>query len=396
MSRYLERARDFLFPLGIPLSWLQLAGERKRFLAAIAGVTFAVTLMMFQMGIFVAIFEKVVYPHRAMRADLAMTSRDYNNLFSNNQFTIRRLEQALAAEGVADVAPIYLYSGHLRNPVTMQNMPIFVFGIQPGSNPFALPDIDRQLGLLSTSEDVLYDRKSLKEYGPIEKLFNRDGEVATELDGRRIVVRGLFTMGGTISSGGHLLAGEEAFFRLFPQLSRGLINVGLIRLRPGADPARVAERIRAIVPDDVRIWSYEGFVAEEKRYWNERSPLAFIFLGTMLVAMVVGAVIVYQILYTDVNDHLREYATLKAIGIGDRFFLNLVLQQSTILMVCGFLPGTLITSQLYAVTRSKAAMPAYLSLGNMTLVFALAFVMCTLSGVLALRRLKQADPADVF
>ena len=396
MKRFLERARNAVFPLGIPLAWLQLAGEPKRFLAAVAGVTFAVTLMMFQMGIFVAIFEKVVYPHRALQGDLVMTSRDYNNLFSNNQFTIRRLEQALAAEGVAAVAPVYLWSGHFRNPVTMQNMPIFVFGIQPGRNPFALPEVDRQLGLLSTSEDVLYDRKGLKEYGPIEKLINRDGAVETEIDGRRIVIRGLFTLGGTISSGGHLLAGEEAFFRLFPQLSRGLINVGMIRLRPEADPVRVAERIRAILPDDVKIWSYQGFVAEEKRYWNERSPLAFIFLGTMLVAMVVGAVIVYQILYTDVNDHLREYATLKAIGIGDRFFLTLVLQQSTILMVCGFLPGTLITSQLYAVTRSKAAMPAYLSLGNMALVFALAFVMCTLSGVLALRRLKQADPADVF
>ena len=61
MRAFLEGLRNRIFPLGIPLSWLQLIGERKRFFAAIAGVTFAVTLMMYQMGIYVAIFEKVVY-----------------------------------------------------------------------------------------------------------------------------------------------------------------------------------------------------------------------------------------------------------------------------------------------------------------------------------------------
>jgi putative ABC transport system permease protein len=271
-----------------------------------------------------------------------------------------------------------------------------VFGILPGHNPFALPEVDRNLGILSSPEEVLYDRKGLKEYGPIERLFNKQGMVETELDAHRVVIRGLFTMGGTISSGGHIIAGEEAYFHIFPQAPRNMISAGMVRLRPGADAARVAERLRAVLPDDVTIWSFNGFVAEEKRYWSERSPLAFIFLGSMLVAMIVGAVIVYQILYTDVSDHIHEYATLKAIGVGDRFFLQLILQQATILMVCGFVPGTAITALLYAVTRTKSAMPAYLSFPNMSFVFVLSFVMCGLSGILALRRLKQADPADVF
>jgi putative ABC transport system permease protein len=396
MRAFLEGLRNRIFPLGIPLSWLQLIGERKRFFAAIAGVTFAVTLMMYQMGIYVAIFEKVVYPHRAMRGELVMTSRDYNNLYSNSPFTIRRLEQALSVEGVESVAPVYLASANMRNPETMQTMRIYVFGILPGHNPFALPEVDRNLGLLSSPEDVLYDRKGLKEYGPIERLFRQQGRVETELDAHRIVIRGLFTMGGTISSGGHIIAGEEAFFHIFPQAPRNMISAGMVRLRPGADAARVAERLRVALPDDVAIWPFAGFVAEEKRYWSERSPLAFIFLGSMLVAMIVGAVIVYQILYTDVSDHIHEYATLKAIGVGDRFFLQLILQQATILMVCGFVPGTAITALLYAVTRTKSAMPAYLSFPNMSFVFVLSFVMCGLSGILALRRLKQADPADVF
>ncbi len=396
MSAFLDGLRNRTFPLGIPLSWLQLIAERKRFSAAVAGVAFAVTLMMYQMGMYIAIFEKVVYPHRAMRGDLVITNRDYNNLYSNSLFTIRRLEQALGVEGVESVAPVYLACANLRNPETGQTMRIYVFGVVPARNPFALPEVERNLGLLSSPEDVLYDRKGLKEYGPIERLFNRQGRVETELDCHRVVIRGLFTMGGTISSGGHIIAGEEAYFHIFPQAPRNMISAGMVRLRPGAEPGSVAERLRAVLPDDVKVWSYDGFVAEEKRYWSERSPLAFVFLGTMLVAMIVGAVIVYQILYTNVSDHIHEYATLKAIGVGDRFFLQLILQQSTILMVCGFVPGTAITALLYALTRTKSAMPAYLTLPIMSFVFVLAFVMCGLAGILALRRLRQADPADVF
>ncbi len=388
--------RERVFPLGIPLAWLQLYAEPKRFLAAVAGVTFAVTLMMYQAGIYTAIFEKVVFPHRAMKADLVMTSLDYNNLFLNNSFTLRRLEQALAVEGVSSVAPLHIGSANLRNPETKRNMVIFVFGIRPSRNPFALPEVDRNLGRLAHPENVLFDRKGLKEYGPIERLLEERGSVETEIGGRRVVIQGLFDMGGTISSGGHVIAGEEGFFRLFPRASRNLISAGMIRLSPGADPEQTAARIRAAVPPDVTIWTYDGFVAEEKRYWSERSPLAFIFLGTMLVAMIVGAVIVYQILYTDVTDHLHEYATLKAIGVGDRFFLGLILQEAVILMACGFVPGTVLTAGLYAVTRSKAVMPAYLSLPVMSVVFVLALAMCSLSGVLALRKLKRADPADVF
>ncbi|HRY42313.1 MAG TPA: ABC transporter permease DevC [Thermoanaerobaculia bacterium] len=396
MSGLLAAARDRLFPLGVPLAWRQLAAERKRFLAAVAGVTFAVTLMLFQMGIYVAIFEKVVYPHRALRGDLVLTSRDYLNLYSNGLFTRRRLEQALAVEGVESVAPLWVGSATMRNPVTRQNMRICVFGILPSRNPFALPEVERSLGVLSTTEDVLFDRRGLKEYGPIARLLAERGPVETEIGDRRVVIRGLFSMGGTISSGGHVLAGEEAYFRLVPAHPRNMINVGLVRLRPGVDAALAAERLRAALPRDVTVFTHEAFVAEEKRYWNERSPLAFVFLGTMLVAMTVGAVIVYQVLYTDVSDHIHEYATLKAIGAGDRFFLSLVLQQAVILMACGFVPGTLATALLSAVARSKAVMPAYLTAGNVSLVLVLAFLMCALAGVLALRRLRNADPADVF
>ena len=55
--------------------------------------------------------------------------------------------------------------------------------------------------------------------------------------------------------------------------------------------------------------------------------------------MLVGLVIVYQVLSTDVADHLREYATFKAMGYPHRFFLGIVFEEALILGVIGFVPG---------------------------------------------------------
>lgn len=390
------RICELLFPLGIPLPWRQLLSQRKRFATAVAGVVFAVTLMMFQLGIYHGILEKVISPHRALDGQLVMTSRDYNNLYSNTWFTIRRLSQALEHPGVESAVPLYVDSVMLRNPETLQSKRIAVFGVRPTENPFRLPELEAGMELLKDDESALFDAASQPEFGPIEKLLKQNAEVRTEAAGKSLRIRGLFRMGGTISSSGHLIAGERAFHRLTKGHSLQLASVGVIKVRPGWDASAVASDLNRLLSNDVRVVQMRLFAGEEQDYWNKRSPIAFIFLGTMLVAMVVGAVIVYQILYTDVTDHLHEYATLKAIGYDDFFFRRLVLQEALILLVFGFIPGLVLTEALFALTRYRAAMPVGLSAAQSGIVFTLALLMCSLAGMLALRRLRSADPAEVF
>ena len=116
----------------------------------------------------------------------------------------------------------------------------------------------------------------------------------------------------------------------------------------------------------------------------------------MAVAIFVGAIIVYQILYTDVTDHLPEYATLKAIGFDDKFFIWVIIQESLILSILGFIPGTAIAALLYYATRVIANMPTYLTFTNLAIVFLLTLFMCSIAGLLATRRLRMANPADIF
>ncbi|MDD5168273.1 MAG: ABC transporter permease DevC [Syntrophales bacterium] len=396
MRRRLRSMLHLLFPLGIPLAWLQLIGEKKRFLTAIAGVTFAVTLMMYQLGTYFAVLTKVVFPHMALQGELVLTSKDYNNFYSQIPFSLRQLYQAQGLPEVESVAPLYIDFAVMKNPATLESKKIFVLGVDPSRNPFHFPEVSRHPEWLTIDEYAFYDTLSQKEFGPIAAMLKSQGEVLTEVGGMRMRIQDVFHLGGTISAAGHLLVGERAFFRIFPGRPPHMISLGMIRLKPGADPVSVAQRLGKTMPPGVRVWTREAWIAAEKTYWEERSPIAFIFLGSMLVALIVGAVIVYQILYTDVSDHLQEYATLKAIGVPDRYFSRLVIQEALILLAAGFIPGLMLTGVLYHLTRVKAALPIYLSLNILVTVFVLSLIMCVTAGMLALRRLHSADPADIF
>jgi putative ABC transport system permease protein len=189
---------------------------------------------------------------------------------------------------------------------------------------------------------------------------------------------------------------DEAFFRVRTDKPRNMADIGLIWLRPDADREVVLGRLRELLPRDVEILRREQFIRGEQDYWAKRTPVGFIAAAGMLVGMLVGGVVIYQILYTDVNDHLRQYATLKAIGISDGFFLGVVFQEALILMLLGFVPAVLLTLVLTYEARIQAQIPITLTLEDGATVILAVAVVSSIAGVLASRRLRIADPADVF
>jgi putative ABC transport system permease protein len=114
------------------------------------------------------------------------------------------------------------------------------------------------------------------------------------------------------------------------------------------------------------------------------------------MAFIVGTVIVYQVLYSDITEHLSEYATLKAIGYSNWRLSKVVLQEAVILAFIGFLPGFFISSSLYTITRLATGLPMEMSYGRASFVFILANIMCSISALLSLRQVLTTDPADVF
>jgi len=284
-----------------------------------------------------------------------------------------------------------------KNPETGKDKLLSVLAINPSRNPFVLPDVREQVSLLTNGENVLFDCNSVQaDYGYVNAMFEKQGEVLSEVEHGRVRVKGLFTMSQTLAANAHIITSDETMGRLNPQRSANMINFGLITLKSDADPREVRNHLSAFLPKEMRVMTHNEFRNEEQDYWLSRTPIGFVTLAGMLVGMFVGAIVVYQILYTDVTDHMREYATLKAMGITDMFLFRIVMTEALILLLTSAPPSTIISGFLFYIKRKGAAIPAELILSEVITVFAMAAAMCIIAGYLATRKLKTADPADIF
>lgn len=380
----------------IPLAWLQLKREKTRLAVALAGIAFADILMFMQLGFRDSLYFSNVRFHTSLQGDIVLINNQSNALLSMKGFSQRRLYKALDLQAVQSVHPIYLDYTAWKNPLTGRSRNLLVIGINPAVNLLDLPGVKENLAKLKLPDVVLYDRSSRQEYGPIATQFEQGETVAAEVNSRRMKVGGLFTLGASFGADGNLITSDLNFVRIFPHHQLGLIDIGLIRLKPGADANTVAQSLRNYLPRDIKVLTKQEFIDYERHYWESGTAIGFIFTLGTIMGFIVGTVIVYQILYTEVADHLGEYATLKAMGYTQNYLLIVILQEAFILAILGYIPGFAVTMFLYARARDATLLPVLMSFERAVMVLILTFVMCFISGTIAMRKLRSADPADIF
>ena len=381
---------------GVSLPWLQLTHDKRRFLAASAGIAFAVVLMFSQLGFEDALLSSAGLIHSHLTADLVLINPLYQFVINPQKLTERRLYQALGVEGVAAVDSLYLGQAPFKNPFDGSERTIFIVGFKPDSAVLNAPGVAENLERLRNPGTVLFDSIRRPEFGPIAETFRERGTVTTEVGGHSVDIEGLFQLGTSFGIDGTLVMSDETFLRVVPGRQAGIIDVGLIRLKPDANLERARSDIQQILPADVRVLTHAEFVDLERTYWITYTPTGFVFKLGVVMAIFVGSIIVYQILYNDVTDHLPEYATIKAMGYPDRYLFKIVMQESLILSVFGFLPGILVSELVYSVSRDATLLPLRMTLTRTVAVYLLTALMCGLSATLAMRRLKAADPAEIF
>lgn len=380
----------------IPLAWLQLSRQKIRLMVAIAGIGFADILMFMQLGFRDALFDSAVILHKNLEGDIFLISPQSTALIAMKSFPHRRLYQALGFEGVKSISPVYLELALWKNPETRGTRSIMALGFNPTDSILSVPGVKENLDRIKLADVVLFDDASRPEFGPIAQWFKEGKEVYTEVKGRRIKVEGLFTLGASFGADGNMITSDTNFLSLFSQRDKGLIDIGIIKLESGANLASVLANMRNNLPQDVRVLSKEEFIQVEKHYWQTSTSIGFVFTLGTIMGFIVGIVIVYQILYTDVDDHLPEYATLKAMGYKNSYLLMVVFQEALMLAVVGYLPGFVVASGLYSLTRHATSLPMGMDFAKTTTVLTLTIVMCSVSGAIAVRKLQAADPADIF
>ncbi|BAY16548.1 DevC protein [Anabaenopsis circularis NIES-21] len=382
--------------LKTPLAWRQLLKERTRLLIAVAGITFADMLIFIQMGFEGALFDAAIKPHRSLQADLVLINPQFQTLFSVKSFSRERLYQTLGYEGVQSVNPVYISTGQWRNPETRLERAILVWGIDPAKSAFNFPEIQQNLDPIKQLNQVLFDQAGRPEYGAVGEIFQKTGQFDTELNNKNIRVKGVFSNGASFAADGNVITSDSTFLQIFPERKPDRIEVGLITLKPDAEPLKIQAQLAAGLPKDVVILTPEEFAQIEKSYWSNGTGIGFIFGLGVGVGFIVGIVIVYQILYSDVSDHLPEYATLKAMGYTDRYLLVVLFQEALFLAFLGFIPAFLFSIGLYQLAYTATMLPIFMNSQRAITVFILTVIMCTGSGAIAMRKLSSADPADIF
>lgn len=380
----------------LPIGWLQLRHNPARLAAAVAGVGFANVLVFVQLGFFGALNESVALPYRQFGADILISAPDMKTLSDASNVPRRRLYQAMAVPGVAEATPLFLATADWDR-ADGDTSSLQVFGIDPTARPFGTAQLNDAIRGLRRLDTALVDDLTRGADPGLFAQIGAGGPLETELRGRRITIEDTITIGPGFEADGYLVVSDQTFLRLFPQRSSGAPNHILIRAEAGASPAGLLEALRAVLPSsDTLIRTLDAAAAADQRYQTTERPVGVVFGFGVVMGLLVGVVIVYQVLSTDVADHLSEYATLKAVGFAQRFFLGIVFEEAVILAFLGFVPGVLISLGIYEAVRTATGLPVVMTALRPVLVFVGTVAMCLVSGAIATRRLAGADPADLF
>ncbi|NJM99677.1 MAG: FtsX-like permease family protein [Phormidesmis sp. RL_2_1] len=365
-----------------------------RLLIGVGGVAFAVLLVFINLGFLGSLNETAGVLYNQMDADIFLISPLSTNGTSTKIFDRERLYQAQSYADVESAVPLYIGYLSWRDLATTEQNLILCLGFNPAENPWLLPELGEpanQAGLAAV-DSVLFDVRSQPKYGKAEV------GLEAEANNRQVKIGGLYSLGGGLAADGTLLVSDQNFVRIMRSRPLDQIDLGLIKLKPNSDINQAIADLRAMLPEDVSLYTKSALVERERQYWLKTTAVGFIFrLGTG-IALIVGASIVYQILYADVTKNFKEYATLKAIGFRNQFVMGVVVQESLLLAIVGFVPGLVSSWALYqfVLLSSNGAIPMKMSLAQIFQVAILTAGMCLVSGLIAMRKVLAADPADVF
>jgi putative ABC transport system permease protein len=362
--------------------------DRGRLATALGGIAIAVLLMLVQLGFRNAIFDSTIQILDSFDADLIVQNANKRVSLSLEPIPRERLYQARAVAGVASAYPLWLSRANWKNRDNGKDFPVRVLAFRPEDPVWKLPEGKVAPGELAAPDTVLIDSRSRPQLGDLST-------GPAQLARRSVRVLGQFAVGSDMLVDGNAIVGLQTFLRLSPQ-PKDRIEFVLIKAAPGVVPESLVAPLRAALPGDVAVRTWTANRDRDLAYWASSNPVGIVMVLGMFLGFLAGIGIVYQILYAQIADYLKEFATLRAIGWSGPSIISVVLVQALLLAVLGFIPSLAVGAEIYHLLAETSGLPIYISVGWSALVLALTTVMCLSAGVLAVRRLLDTDPADLF
>jgi putative ABC transport system permease protein len=351
-----------------------------------AAVGFAVVVMFMQLGFFGGFNESQARLALKFDGDLVIMNSTRTH-FNNYAAMLRaHMGQIEATPGVTEAIAIHNYTFGVKNPKTGQYRRTYLLAWRPGTHPFQFPDLDERE--LERTGTVLFDRFSRDIYGPLET------GTMLDIEGRKHRLAGFFEFGPNFSNDGNMVT-SEATLLLQMNGARDKVDWVLARVKPGESVETVQARLRSLLPTDLTILTPREMHQREIDYTTRKAPVGIVFGLALVVGFVIGTSICYQLLFNEINEHLHQFATLKAMGFSSGFLSGIVLVQAALLGVVGYFPGLAGGWIIYRIIERKTGIVMAMSTASASLVLMLAVAMCVLAGLIAVRRVLQSDPAEL-
>jgi putative ABC transport system permease protein len=378
----------------VPLAWRNLASNKPRLLRSSGGIGFAVLLMLMQLGFEQAFFDASLQLIRLFDGNLFIESASKYRFATRDPFAPADLDLARRVPGVASVWPLYAdwHSVFWKNPQDGRNSLVRVLAFDPAHPVLRLPGLEGDLARLADPNTALVDRRARRFLG-----MNPPPKAAA-LNGHAVRIVGSFALGPDFENDGTVVVSDATFGKLLPNPAGGPpgVELGVVELEPGSHLGPVQRALAKALPSGVAVLTKPQLLELERKFQADVSAAGPIFVMGTLVGFIVGMLISYQIIFTDLSEQLPQYATMKAMGYRSRYLVRVVLEQAALSALAGWVPACLAALLLFWVIGGIALLPLRMTLWITLVSLALTLGMCLISAVLAVRRVIAADPAEVF
>jgi putative ABC transport system permease protein len=374
-----------------------------RFLVAQAGILFAVGLVTIQTGVQLGFAQSSSQLIEQSQADLWVASNNMEHLDLTLPLPYERVAEARSVEGVEQAEGVIIGGAVWHEEQANKITGVTLVG-GTGGLLFAQDSLTQgSFNELKQPNTFIVDETSLDDLN-----FQKVGEQATVNSAPAKLV-GLTSGTQSIVFGNLMFTSLESANHYRSSRSNALSSISLSRELTATDPvsfvliraigwenlAALQQRLEAELPE-VRAYTRAEMAQQTQAYWQKRSGIGYILGLGAVVGTIVGAVVVGQILYASVSDHIKEFGTLKAMGASDWYIYRVIMEQGLWMAILGYLPGMALCLGVAAWTSATQGILILITPASAIAVLGITVVMCLSSAIFAIQKVTRVDPAIVF
>jgi putative ABC transport system permease protein len=372
----------------LTLASRNLFHDRLRLIATVVGIVFSIVLVTVQLGVFLSFERMVTTMIDHADADFWIVPAETRSFEDSSLLAGRQRLQALSVDGVTAVVPVVVGYASWRKPNGGASTPVLVVGAPAGAaglRPWNV--IEGAVDDLATPDGVAVDRSYFAQLG-IAGIKER-----AEINNQKVRVIAVTNGIRSFTTTPHVFAALERA-RAYLGVPPNRANYYMVRIAPNANAAAVRNRLTGSL-SDAEVLTPDQFRHRTRVFWLFDTGAGAALLGSAILGILVGTIIVAQTLYSSTKDHLKEFATLRAIGSSRGYILKVILAQALISAVVGFSIALSIDLALVKATRD-AALPIVMTPELTAGLLALTVAMCAIAAVAAIRVVTRIDPVLVF